>query len=246
MANNYTEFSEALEFDELQWEEQVQWLKEQLEDVYGYWKNPDATAEGMVYFSTQSPVPEAYAFDDAVYHGPRFLTDHPDVDPYVAKDPDRGFSYTLEESHIVLYAEENGDPGKVVWLVRKFLDRFDRHGAWSMAYCCRCDKPRIGEFGGGSVVVTAQTAQWFDASAAAMDRIKELQQPRLMVAVVLDENLNWLSPAHVMATTTREARDMAAKMWRDDSGYDIDVKTYHIAVFVPEPASRDHPYDETW
>ena len=57
--------------------------------------------------------------------------------------------------HLWFYAEESGSPDNVAWLVQKFLKRFRPDQCWSLTYAATCSKPRVGEFGGGAVFVTA-------------------------------------------------------------------------------------------
>ena len=57
--------------------------------------------------------------------------------------------------HLWVYAEESGSPDNVAWLVQKFLKKFRPDQCWSLTYSTTCSKPRVGEFGGGAVFVTA-------------------------------------------------------------------------------------------
>ena len=43
----------------------------------------------------------------------------------------------------------------MIHLVQKFLKRFRPDQWWSLTYAATCSKPRVGEFGGGAVFVTA-------------------------------------------------------------------------------------------
>jgi hypothetical protein len=43
--------------------------------------------------------------------------------------------------------------------VQKFLKKFRPGQCWSLAYSTTCSKPRVSEFGGGAVFVTADTIQ---------------------------------------------------------------------------------------
>ena len=42
-----------------------------------------------------------------------------------------------------------------------------------MTYATTCSKPRVGEFGGGVIVVTADEIEWLDAQSIADDRKSE-------------------------------------------------------------------------
>lgn len=57
--------------------------------------------------------------------------------------------------------EGSGDIESVVSIVRRFLRKFKRKDAFVLEWAETCSKPRIGEFGGGGVVVTAKETKWF-------------------------------------------------------------------------------------
>jgi hypothetical protein len=65
--------------------------------------------------------------------------------------------------HLWLYDDEGASLECVVHLVRKFLERFRPHDCWSLTYAKTCSHPRIGEFGGGGIVVTANNTEWLSA-----------------------------------------------------------------------------------
>ena len=56
-----------------------------------------------------------------------------------------------------------GNPDNVAWLVQKFLKKFRPDQCWSLTYAATCSKPRVGEFGGGAVFVTADEIKWQNA-----------------------------------------------------------------------------------
>jgi hypothetical protein len=139
MANHYLIFSEVLQ--RLTPDEET-WLRGQLE-VDG---SKEASAR------------------DGQWTRPRFLMDYDDYDPSFGE---LGFEYALGDDkpdgwgrHLWLYAEENGEPGHVAWLVHKFLKQFRPSQCWSLTYATTCSNPRVGEFGGGAVFVTAAEIKW--------------------------------------------------------------------------------------
>ena len=94
---------------------------------------------------------------------PRFLLDFPDPE-----DADScGFEYEFreepEDRHLWIYAEDTGTLEHVAHLVQKFLKRFHPDQCWSLSYATTCSKPRVGQFGGGAVFVTADEIRWQDA-----------------------------------------------------------------------------------
>ena len=95
---------------------------------------------------------------------PVFLADYEDRDP---DDEYCGFAYSFEECggkrQLWVRAEESGNADHAAHLVQKFLKKFRPHECWSLTYPTTCSKPRVGEFGGGAVFVTADTIQWENA-----------------------------------------------------------------------------------
>ncbi len=143
MAENYLQFSETLNNMTA---EEAAWLEDQLQSiaVFGdreFRKNDPAIA-------TMPNEPD--------FAGPRFLRDDPDFD---CSYDVRGFDFAFEDEqdarNLSLYADDYGNPEHVAWLVHKFLKRFRLDQCWSLTYSNTCSKPRVGEFAGGAVFVTA-------------------------------------------------------------------------------------------
>lgn len=92
---------------------------------------------------------------------PVFLLDYEDRD---ADDTDYHFGMSFDgqgdSRHLWLYADGHGDVGRVAHLVQKFLKQFRPDESWSLGYATTCSKPRVGEFGGGAVFVTARDIRW--------------------------------------------------------------------------------------
>jgi len=134
------------------------WLKEQLQPirVFGDREYPE------------DAVPAKVAETEPEWSGLRFLRDNGDYDP----DCDcLGFEWSFSVDsdhggwgrHLWVYAEESGNPDNVVWLVQKFLKKFRPDQCSSLTYSTTCSKPRVGEFGGGAVFVTADEIKWQNA-----------------------------------------------------------------------------------
>ena len=125
MANSFLQFSELIELAN---EEEVAWVRRQLDD-----SAPEAQREWEL------PEDESNGFDWQI----------------------------LEESEgqrrLWLYAEESGDPLAVGRFVQAYLKRFQPTGSFALTYACTCEKPRVGEFGGGAIYVTAKSIDSFDA-----------------------------------------------------------------------------------
>ncbi len=161
MANNYLNFSEVIANLT---EPEEAWLKEQLQPIclFGDREYP-ADEDGY-------PVgnPEEVARQDPDWVIPQFLRDHRDD----LADNAQGFGAEFHDDHdsedgwgrhLWLYAEEGGEPDHVAWLIQKFLKEFRPQECWSLTYATTCSKPRIGEFGGGAVFVTADAIKWQNA-----------------------------------------------------------------------------------
>ena len=152
MADNYQEFSEVI--PKLS-EEEAGWLEDQLEIIFVF--------DGEEF--TDDSLPENRSSDEADWIGCRVLRDMEDCDS--CPGADAGFQYELHESddetigsHLWIYARDWGYVGNVAHLVRKFLERFRPDDCWSMTWSQTCSKPRVGEFGGGAVFVTAADIAW--------------------------------------------------------------------------------------
>lgn len=166
MANNYLVFSEVV--PQLTAEEEA-WLRQQLQLV--------AVQDGQeVEIDDVDDAPQS-----AQWSGPRFLRDNAGLNS--ACDV-RGFQFEFHDDHepegwgrhLWLYAEEYGEPGIVAWLMQKFLKRFRPSQFWSLTYATSCSKPRVGEFGGGTVFVTADEIQCQDAHDFAQDCTQSFQR----------------------------------------------------------------------
>ncbi len=108
---------------------------------------------------------------------PMFLTDCEDRDP---DDTDCGFIYSFEEDdgkrRFWAHSDGWGNVNHVVHLVQKFLKRFRRDQCWSLTYANTCSKPRLGEFGGGAVFVTADDIRWDDSYDFIEEQRKTFQR----------------------------------------------------------------------
>jgi len=66
-----------------------------------------------------------------------------------------------KDGNFWIYAEEYGDPEAVATVVQTFLDRFRPEQSWILEWSSYCNNLRIGGFGGGAVLVTAEKIEWF-------------------------------------------------------------------------------------
>ena len=155
MADNYLQFSEVVANLT---EPEEAWLEEQLQPIRVF-----GDKEYL-----EDAVPAELADTEADWSGVRFLRDNPDHDP----DWDvLGFAYHFHDDndpggwgrHLWLYAEDSGNADNAAWLVQQFLKKFRPDQCWSLTYSATCSKPRVGEFGGGALFVTADEIKWQNA-----------------------------------------------------------------------------------
>jgi len=73
-----------------------------------------------------------------------------------------------------LYSEESFNGLHVKWLVQELIQRFMPDYIFSMTNSASCSKPRIGEFGGGWMVVSKDTIEGGNTWGAAEDCVERL------------------------------------------------------------------------
>lgn len=140
MAENFQQFSETL--PNLTAEEAL-WLYKQLEPIVAF--GDREFCEGDPAIAAMPTIP--------TFVGPRFLRDNPDFD---CRYDELGFEFEFQDNlDLWFHADTYGDPTHVAWLVHKFLKQFRPDQCWSLTYANTCSKPRVGEFSGGAVFVTA-------------------------------------------------------------------------------------------
>ncbi len=156
MADNYVEFSQVI--PQLT-EEEVDWLRQQLEVVYVFGDREYA----------EDALPDDLNREDAEWIGCRAYRDMAGYDPDFGEHA--GFEYAFSEDdqdkdwgrHLWFHTDEYGSLDRVAHLVQKFLKRFRPNDCWSLTWATTCSKPRVGEFGGGAVFVMASDIKWNDA-----------------------------------------------------------------------------------
>lgn len=158
MANNYLEFSEVLQ--KLKKRER-DWLTRQLESV---------TDE---QFAQERGLP-APGDDGDDWELARFLAEDDSLRKDAIENGEHtGFQHAFEDDGKTLwfYAEESANLEYLAAFIQKFLRQFRPQGSFGLSYSCTCSKPRVGQFGGGAVFVTASqidyhsTDQWLESCA---------------------------------------------------------------------------------
>ncbi len=62
-----------------------------------------------------------------------------------------------------IYTVDTGNVEQVAYFAQQFLKTHRPHSFFAFTYAETCNKPRINEFGGGAVFVTAKNVTHFDA-----------------------------------------------------------------------------------
>ena len=154
MANNYRSFSEQIENLT---DEEIDWLERQTDTVRFKWvAGPDPKRRAIEIAPTEVD-------ETQLEEGVRFLVEAGSdkeqaslMDDFNSMEcPDFGLELNRGGRTLWLYAEESGDIGHVAILVQQFLRKFRPHGCFSLTAADYCSKPRLGEFGGVAVFVTA-------------------------------------------------------------------------------------------
>ena len=145
MANNYAQFSVGMMLDG---DEQKKWWKDTL----------DNCRKALEYDEEDSP-----------------------LDPYIQEvllsADSLGFEYAIyphdPDNNVVFYSEECGHMEVLIPLVQAFLLKFyPLDGCWSAQGAYTCDKPRVDEFGGFAVFVTATSSDYMGTGDWVADKTR--------------------------------------------------------------------------
>ena len=169
MADNFTEFSEVVpNLSDQEWS----WLKSQFEMIAVIDGREHPIDEIPVELSAQTPE----------WRGCRGLRGFGEYDPEFVSEPEFQFEFVEDDPdegrYLWIYSNDYGNIDKVGHFVQTFLKRFRPNECWSLTYACTCSKPRVGQFGGGTVIVTASDIIWHDAHAIADRVTRELSPQR--------------------------------------------------------------------
>lgn len=159
MANNYTEFSFAIP---LRTDEQKAWGRE----VKAYLDS--AVANDCIPVCTHCAVDLAVINEhtlSAMNDGEGDDCDGHELHPLadlLSGDDYLGYNVEVDSDELWIYAEEGGTPEYVVPLAQAYLEKFDPDGSLGFCWADTCSKPRLDEFGGGAVFITATDAKWIN------------------------------------------------------------------------------------
>lgn len=143
MANNYTQFSEAivLENDEQrEWVRNYKFLAERLKrEEYGAADPDKMTADELIE-----------AAEGALDSG------------YTGAYGCVGFQSEVDNGNWWIYAEEYGEPRAAAEAVQDFMLKFHFDKPFVLSWAATCSKMRVGEFTGGCIVVAPEEIKSFD------------------------------------------------------------------------------------
>ena len=139
VANNYRQYSAALELHN---EEEKEWARTRLTLLSTCWEDREDLKDDDAFQRELKAVGEL-GYND---------------------DPDRGRAFDSEweieedvDSYVWFHSDgEEGEVDHVAAFVQEFFRKFQPDGIFCISWADTCSKPRIGEFSGGALVVTAE------------------------------------------------------------------------------------------
>ena len=85
-------------------------------------------------------------------------------------------SVKIDRDTIWVQDVDGGDIEETVRMVQTFFKRWRPQAVASIEFAHTCDRPRIGAFGGGAVVFTADTDEWINTGKWAAELMSEFQE----------------------------------------------------------------------
>lgn len=86
-----------------------------------------------------------------------------------------GFGWSIEkDGGLWLHGDDCFNLDNLITFVQTFFEKFRPLGIFKMTYATWCDRPRVGEFGGGWAVVTAYESRFGNAYSAADEAAKHV------------------------------------------------------------------------
>jgi hypothetical protein len=129
------------------------WWEMQLEVIEVY--------DGTEYDEDDVPAQLHPDRGDSEYYGPRILRHWPGAEAGCEEDLGCEAEWTADGD--LWFHSEGVNTDKIAYFMQQFLKQWHPTGCWSMTYAEYCSKPRIGEFGGGAIFVTATEIKWLNA-----------------------------------------------------------------------------------
>ena len=108
----------------------------------------------------------------AILQDAGFDVDAIDVDDW----PDFQWEFIEGGSALWLQGDEYGNINHVGEFVRALLAKFSPDQCWSLTWAETCSRPRIGEFGGGGLFVTAKEVTVVNATDCVSQQRRQFEQ----------------------------------------------------------------------
>lgn len=87
-----------------------------------------------------------------------------------------GCEWEVNRGVFRLYGLESFNPESAAPIIQAYLAKFDPNGIVTFQWATICDRPHVGEFGGGACVVTAEETFWFNTAEFVANKLKELSK----------------------------------------------------------------------
>lgn len=94
-----------------------------------------------------------------------------------------GFEYDLGQSEIQFYSEEYGNIDTVQALVSEFISLFRKDYVFTLSWSESCSKMRVGEFGGGGMIVSLDETRFMNVWGWLQSEKKRITESRLSESV---------------------------------------------------------------
>jgi hypothetical protein len=155
MANNYLQFSEQLENLT---KNEADWIQARYTELADMLAGEDEDG---------NPVTRVWTDADEKYGWTAYSQDGGGLDFECEVSEQRDGTYSAW-----IHADEYGNPEQVGSFIEEFLATFNKDDEFTMTWAYTCSKPRIGEFGGGAMIVTKYGAEFGDALGLLRDSLK--------------------------------------------------------------------------
>lgn len=164
MADNYCQWSESIEVTD----EEAAWLNQVLSLEFKTDEDLDIDAD------LESFRPNA--LDDLE----RRLYSL-DVDISLDDESWPNFDYRISDTEnnglkdFWVHSDEYGNLNNLVAVVEALINKFRKDYIFTLTFAETCSRPRVSQFGGGAVVVTAAETYWFSTYSWVEQKVKEIK-----------------------------------------------------------------------
>jgi hypothetical protein len=170
MANNYQQFSEVFEFKTKEGAK----LFGDLQEIVGLLEMGDVGVEEL---DGEEELPEDSDYKDLVKVWQTLTEDQ--KEKILATTDDGSFDCEPEKGapkNVWVYADECGNLEALAACAQAALEvTKDTDTVFTLTWSATCDKPRVGNFGGGWIVMHAHGVEFGDAWSAAKEAVKKIK-----------------------------------------------------------------------